>query len=109
MKKLEKVSDLGLEYRAEIDVTADEVNTAYSKRLAEVSKNVQLKGFRAGKVPQHVVESKFGKGICQEVANEVIQQSFQNAITENNLVIAGQPKIDAQELTKGNQIFIIQF
>lgn len=100
MVKVEKVSDVGLEYKAEIEVSEVEVNRVYQKRLAEVAKNVQLKGFRPGKVPLSVVESKFGKGICQEVANEIIQHSFQDAVAENNLSVAGLPKIDAKPLTK---------
>ena len=101
MTKLEKLAEPELGYKIEIEVPKEEVEKAYQKRLGDVVQNVELKGFRKGRVPNHVVESKFGDGICQEVANEVIQLSFQSAISENKLTIAGQPKIEASPLKKG--------
>ena len=96
---VEKISDLA--YRVKCEVSQEEVTKVYQKHLDKVSSTIDLKGFRKGKVPVSVVESKFGKAICQEVAGMVIQTAFDKAVKENEFKIAGQPDIDAPELTKG--------
>ena len=60
----------------------------------EISKTVQLKGFRPGKVPKEVIKRQFGKAIFGEVLDKVLKDTSTKALTENKIKPAGQPKID---------------
>ncbi len=65
-----------------------------SERYEEVSKTVQLKGFRPGKVPKEVLKRQFGKAIFGEVLDKVLKETTTKALSDNNIKPAGQPKID---------------
>ena len=65
-----------------------------NEKYEEVSKTVQLKGFRPGKVPKEVLKRQFGKAIYGEVLDKVLKETTSKAITDNNIKPAGQPKID---------------
>ena len=65
-----------------------------NEKYEEVSKTVQLKGFRPGKVPIEVLKRQFGKAIYGEVLDKVLKETTTKAITDNNIKPAGQPKID---------------
>ena len=65
-----------------------------NERYAEVSKTVQLKGFRPGKVPKEVLKRQFGKAIFGEVLDKVLKDTSTKALEENKIKPAGQPKLD---------------
>ncbi len=60
----------------------------------EVSKSVQLKGFRPGKVPKEILKRQFGKAVYGEVLDKVLKETSTKALSDNNIRPAGQPKID---------------
>ena len=65
-----------------------------NERYEEVSKTVQLKGFRPGKVPKEVLKRQFGKAIYGEVLDKVLKETTTKALSDNKIKPAGQPKID---------------
>ncbi len=64
------------------------------EKYDQVSKSVQLKGFRPGKVPREILKRQFGKAVFGEVLDKVLKETSTKALTENNIKPAGQPKID---------------
>ena len=60
----------------------------------EVSKTVQLKGFRPGRVPKEILKRQFGKAVYGEVLDKVLKETSTKALSDNNIRPAGQPKID---------------
>ena len=99
--KLEKLE--GLKRQLAVTVPAEDLQSAYQKRVNEFAKQAKIKGFRPGKVPLNVVEQKFGKGILQEAAAELIQSHLDEQFKEHNLNIAGRPDVDFdhENLKKG--------
>ena len=85
-----------LERRLSIAVSMQEVNTEVANRLRRLSKTVKIHGFRPGKVPVKIVEQQYGGQVRQEVLGDTIQKSFGDAIREQNLRVAGLPKIEVQ-------------
>ena len=63
-------------------------------RLNELSKEVNLKGFRPGKVPVEVLKRQFGKAVYGEVLQKILQETSSKAIEEKKIKVAGQPKLD---------------
>jgi len=95
VKKLE-----GLKCQLTITVPAEQVKTAYEKRLKEVASKAKVSGFRPGKVPTDVIEKQYGTGIRQDIAGDLMQSSFEEAVAQNKLLIAGQPNVEPGDLVK---------
>ncbi len=94
-----------LERILKVAVPAERIDEIYKERLRNLSKTAKIKGFRPGKVPERVVKKQFGEQIKREVVNEILQSSFQEAIGEQKLKIAGMPNIEAEsEYQEGNAL-----
>ena len=91
----------GLKCQLTVTIPAEQVKTAYDKHLKEVASKAKVSGFRPGKVPPNVIEKQYGQGIKQDVAGDLMQSSFEEAVTKNELMIAGQPKVEPGNLKKG--------
>ncbi len=94
----------GLERKMTIAVPSDRVDTAVNARLQEAAKTIHLKGFRKGKVPLKVVKNRFGPGVRQEVVGELMSQSYYEAINQESLKPAGQPKIEPTKMEEGQDL-----
>ena len=62
--------------RLSVTIKQDEAQKEYRKLLQEYSKNAQIKGFRPGKVPETVLEQKFGESIRMDAAQKLIEESL---------------------------------
>ncbi|HKK23625.1 MAG TPA: trigger factor, partial [Pseudohaliea sp.] len=94
----------GLERRLTVGVPAERVDQEVDNRLQQAKKNVRLPGFRPGKVPMRVMRQRFGAGVRQEVLGEVMSQSFQDAVVQEQLRPAGQPTIEPRNLEAGRDL-----
>ena len=83
-----------LERRLSITLPEDRLQTLVAGRLAEIGRNVRIKGFRPGKVPAKVVEQRFGAQVRGEAIEGLLRESFDSAIRSNELRIAGNPRIE---------------
>ncbi len=102
--KIEVQSKKGLRTILSIIVDKKIIQTKIDERLAELQKEVSLKGFRPGKVPPSVIKSQFGKSIYGEVIDKVLRETSNKAITEKKLKIAGHPKIDLKQFGEGKDL-----
>jgi len=91
----------GLERKLTIQVPAETVELEVNNRLNSLKNTVRVDGFRPGKVPLKVIRQKYSGTILQEVAGELMQSTFREAITQENLTPAGDPQIQAQDLVLG--------
>ena len=89
---VESVSNL--ERKMMVVVPASEITPKVEERIKQAAAQARIKGFRPGKVPVREVRRRFGEGILQEVASELMQESYSNAITQETLKPAGMPQID---------------
>ncbi|RLA47601.1 MAG: trigger factor [Gammaproteobacteria bacterium] len=99
---IEKTS--GLERRLTVGVSAEEVDEKVTAKLQESARSVQLSGFRPGKVPFKVVRQRFGAGVRQEVVGEVVNRSFYEAISQEDVRPAGQPDIEEIKNEQGKDL-----
>ena len=100
LKKLEK---------SEIELTLTVAPADYEKHLQKaaqrLSERTTIKGFRKGKVPFDVVKKEVGEmAILQEALEDVIRETFYNAVTNEKLETIGMPKIDIEKIAPGNDI-----
>ncbi len=89
-----QVENLGkLERRLSISVALAEIESEVDTRLKRLTRTVKMAGFRPGKVPLKVVAQQYGYQVQNEVLNEKIGRAFDQAVTENQLRVAGAPSI----------------
>ena len=84
----------GLNKDIKVFVDKKTLNNHLNEKYDEISKTVQLKGFRPGKVPKEVIKRQFGKAVFGEVLDKVLKETSSKALTDNKIKPAGQPKID---------------
>jgi len=88
----------GLERTLKVEIPADRIDGAVQERLSRLQKTARVDGFRPGKVPFRVVRDRYGNQVRQEVLGELIQSTFQEAVTQEQLQPAGAPQIETPEL-----------
>jgi trigger factor len=92
------VETLGkLERRLTITFPLADVRTEVEKRLKKQAKTAKAPGFRPGKVPLKMVAAQYGYQIESDVLNDKVGRAFNDAANENQLRVAGFPKIEPKE------------
>jgi trigger factor len=94
----------GLERKLTVQVPAETVESEVNNRLDSLKSTVRIDGFRPGKVPLKVIKQKYSGTVLQEVADELMRKSFQDALTQENLSPAGDPQIQASQVALGQAI-----
>jgi trigger factor len=97
-----KIESLGsLERRLDVTLPLTEIDAEVESRLKKLARTVRLKGFRPGHVPLRIVEQQYGGQVRQEVVGDTVQKSFGEAVREQNLRVAGFPKIEPAKSEDG--------
>jgi len=91
----------GLERRLTITIDGDQFEDQIAARLNDARGKVKIPGFRAGKVPLKEVRRRYGSAIRAEVAGELMQSSFVEAVQQESLTPAGSPKLDVIKMDPG--------
>lgn len=95
--RLEKIENS--EAYLEVKLDAEAWEAGLDKAYRKVVKQVEIPGFRKGKVPRQFLEAHFGKEILYEDAMEfVIPNAYENAIEELKLEPIAQPELDINEI-----------
>lgn len=88
--------------KLEIEVEPERVATALDRAYRKVVKDVNVPGFRKGRVPRPVLERMYGVGVLYEDAIEdMVPEAYDAAVTENGLEPIDQPEINVIEIEPG--------
>src|SRR6478736_4919265 len=99
-EKIEK--NLGV---LEVEVEAERVAAALDKAFNKVVKKANVPGFRRGKVPRGIFESRFGvESLYQDAIDILLPEAYTTAVQENELQPVDRPEIDVTQFAKG-QVF----
>ena len=100
-----KVKSLkGLEKELTVSFESKEIEPTIESKLVELSKTLDLKGFRKGKVPMNVVKGKYYEQCFNESLSEHIEQNYIKVVIDEKLNPVSQPKISMVE-TKDKSIY----
>lgn len=77
-----------------VQVPGDSIDSKVSGRLDELRRQVRLKGFRPGRVPMNIIRKRYGEQVRDEILQEVMQSSLQEAIGEQEMRVAGVNRIE---------------
>jgi trigger factor len=83
-----------LERRINVALPVAEIEGEVQKRLSRLARTVRVAGFRPGKVPLKMVAQQYGPQVRSDVIAESVQSRFNDAVREQNLRVAGYPRIE---------------
>ena len=91
--------------RINVEVPFDELKPNFDRAYKELAKQVRIPGFRPGKVPAPVLESRVGRGpVLDEVVNEAVPNKYLEAVNSNELQTLGRPDIEVTKIEDGEQV-----
>ncbi|MBV6410074.1 MAG: trigger factor [Burkholderiales bacterium] len=83
-----------LERRIDMTVPMADIEKDVEQRLKKMARTVKMPGFRPGKVPFKMVAQQYGAQARNEAIGEAVERAFGNAVREQNLRVAGYPRIE---------------
>jgi len=82
----------------EFEITPEKFEEGVQKAYLKNRKNINIPGFRKGRAPRKLIESRYGKGVFYEDALDiVIPPAYEEALEETKLDPIDQPKLDIKE------------
>lgn len=83
----------GLKREYKVVIPAQDLKAKYSDKLAKLTQNVRLPGFRPGKVPAALLRKRYGDALASEVVEEAVSETASKTLTDKGLRPALQPKL----------------
>ncbi|HEX4724199.1 MAG TPA: trigger factor [Pseudonocardiaceae bacterium] len=91
--------------RINVEVPFDELKPSFDRAYRKLASQVRIPGFRPGKAPARVLESRLGRGVVlDEVVNEAIPAKYMEAVNGGDVRTLGQPKIDVTKIEDGQSL-----
>jgi trigger factor len=82
-----------------VEVPFEELKPSLDAAYTEIAKQINVPGFRKGKVPPAVIDRQVGRGtVLNEAINDVLPKAYMEALQENNLEPLAQPEIEVTRL-----------
>jgi trigger factor len=91
----------GLERRLTIVVPSQQFEGQITSKLTEARGQIRIPGFRPGKVPLKEVRRRYGSAVRTEVAGEIMQSRFVEAVQQEELSPAGSPQLEVVKMDPG--------
>jgi trigger factor len=95
--QVSETSNSGLKRELKVTIGQGELNERFATRFDEFKDQVQLKGFRKGKVPMAHLKKLYGRAVMAEVLNQTVEETSRKALEERNEKAAHQPNITLSE------------
>ncbi|MCK9397773.1 MAG: trigger factor [Methylobacter sp.] len=96
---VEKTSELSR--KMTVSVPEEVVQEKMAARLKSLAREVKVDGFRPGKVPQHVIKKMYGDRVRGEIAGDLVETTYFEALKEQDLRPAGYPHIHSSDEADG--------
>lgn len=90
-----------------ITIPSEELNTALDEAFKKVSKDVNVPGFRKGKVPRQMFEKRFGvESLYQDALDILLPEHYSKAVDEAGITPVDQPDVDVEQIEKGKDVIL---
>lgn len=82
-----------------VEVPFEELKPSVDAAFKEIGSQINVPGFRRGKVPSRIIEQRVGRGaVLQEAVNQALPDFYGQALAANELRPLGQPEVDITEV-----------
>jgi trigger factor len=88
----------------EVEIPVDQVERARERVTASIRQRVRLPGFRPGKAPTSIIQSRFESDIRSEVLELLLPESFRSKVQEQGLNVVGTPNVSDLSFEPGQPI-----
>ncbi len=89
----------------EVEVAAEKFSNALDQAFKKVVKTVAIPGFRKGKVPRKIFESRYGvESLYQDALDIVLPSAYSEAVFEAQLQPVDRPQIDVVQMESGKPL-----
>ena len=90
--------------KLEVEVESDRLDKEFDKAIKQYQKRLELPGFRKGKIPMSIVQSRYGESIRSEVIGRILPELLQEAATAEQLTPVAPPQITEMNHELGSQL-----
>lgn len=88
-----------------VQLPFEELQPSFDEAYKSIGKQVNVPGFRKGKVPARVIEQRFGRGaVLEEVINDAVPKAYETALREQEIIPVGRPEVDVTEVEDGQHV-----
>lgn len=94
----------GLKHKYSVTVDAEYIESKVKSEILETGKRVKLAGFRPGKAPFHVLQQRYEASVRPDVIKDVLQETVQKVLKDNNLKAAAQPNLSITSYENGKNL-----
>jgi trigger factor len=91
--------------RLTVEVPFDELKPSLDKAYREVSRQVRIPGFRPGRVPPPVIDSRIGRSVVlSQAVDDALPGLYSKAVDEADVSTLGQPEVEITSLDDGKEL-----
>ena len=91
--------------RINVEVPFDELKPNFDRAYKQLANQVRIPGFRPGKAPARVLESRVGRApVLDEVVNEAVPEKYLEAVNGSEVRTLGRPEIEVTKIEDGEQV-----
>ncbi|NYS36060.1 trigger factor, partial [Streptococcus danieliae] len=88
-----------------VTVPKEEVDKGLDKAFKKVVKQINVPGFRKGKMPRPLFEQRFGvESLYQDALDFILPEAYGNAVEEAEINPVDRPEIDVTQMEKGKEL-----
>ncbi|WP_252314750.1 trigger factor [Sinobaca sp. H24] len=88
-----------------IDVASEKFDEALDQAFTKVRKQVNVPGFRKGKIPRKIFEQRFGvESLYQDALDIVLPDAYASAVDEAGIEPVDRPEIDVDQVEQGKDV-----
>ncbi|MDQ0215419.1 trigger factor [Oikeobacillus pervagus] len=88
-----------------VEVDAETVNEGLNTAFKKVVKQINIPGFRKGKVPRAMFEKRFGvESLYQDALDVILPEAYSSAVEETGIEPVDRPEIDIEQIEKGKEL-----
>lgn len=90
-----------------ITVSAEEFDNALDQAFNKVKKDIQVPGFRKGKIPRQMFDKRFGvEALYQDALDIILPTAYGKAVEETGIKPVDQPQVDVKEIEQGKDLVL---
>jgi trigger factor len=86
--------------KVRVELPAETVASEFAHAYKTLGQRVQVRGFRAGKIPRSVLQGIYGEEIKGEVKSHLVEESLAEVIKERGLQIVSRPEVETNEINE---------
>lgn len=88
-----------------VEIPFEELQDSLKQAYKRIGSQVNVPGFRRGKIPARIIDQRFGRGVVlEEVVNAEVPKAYDAAVQENDLRPMGQPDVEVTQIEDGDII-----